>query len=453
VEATIEAHQWDAAVAIGGCDKNLPGLLMGVLRTNVPAVVIPGGAALPGRVDGRDVTIADSYEMIGRVLAGDATPAALEAMGRACLPTAGACAGQYTANTMAMVAEALGIAPLGSAMIPAVYSARLPMLRRAGRLVVEALQRGAPRPRQLVTRAALENACAAVAATGGSTNAALHLPAIAHAAGVPFALEDVGRVFARTPLLADLHPGGRYLARDLYEVGGVPVVLRALLDGGVLHGEALTLTGATLAEALAEAPAPDGLVVRGADAPRAPTGGVVVLTGSLAPAGALLKTAGLTTLAHRGPARVFEGEEAALAAVTARAYAPGDVLVIRNEGPRGGPGMREMLGITALLYGQGVGEQVALVTDGRFSGATRGLCVGHVGPEAADGGPLAALCDGDEVLIDARPGVCRLEVALSASVLAARLAALPAWAPAPLGGLLGKYRRLVGPAATGAVTG
>jgi dihydroxy-acid dehydratase len=327
------------------------------------------------------------------------------------------------------------------------------MLRRAGRLVVEALQRGAPRPRQLVTRAALENACAAVAATGGSTNAALHLPAIAHAAGVPFALEDVGRVFARTPLLADLHPGGRYLARDLYEVGGVPVVLRALLDGGVLHGEALTLTGATLAEALAEAPAPDGLVVRGADAPRAPTGGVVVLTGSLAPAGALLKTAGLTTLAHRGPARVFEGEEAALAAVTARAYAPGDVLVIRNEGPRGGPGMREMLGITALLYGQGVGEQVALVTDGRFSGATRGLCVGHVGPEAADGGPLAALCDGDEVLIDARPGVCRLEVALSASVLAARLAALPAWAPAPLGGLLGKYRRLVGPAATGAVTG
>jgi dihydroxy-acid dehydratase len=453
VEATIEAHQWDAAVAIGGCDKNLPGLLMGVLRTNVPAVVIPGGAALPGRVDGRDVTIADSYEMIGRVLAGDATPAALEVMGRACLPTAGACAGQYTANTMAMVAEALGIAPLGSAMIPAVYSARLPMLRRAGRLVVEALQRGAPRPRQLVTRAALENACAAVAATGGSTNAALHLPAIAHAAGVPFALEDVGRVFARTPLLADLHPGGRYLARDLYEVGGVPVVLRALLDGGFLHGEALTLTGATLAEALAEAPAPDGLVVRGADAPRAPTGGVVVLTGSLAPAGALLKTAGLTTRVHRGPARVFEGEEAALAAVTARAYAPGDVLVIRNEGPRGGPGMREMLGITALLYGQGVGEQVALVTDGRFSGATRGLCVGHVGPEAADGGPLAALCDGDEVLIDARPGVCRLEVALSASVLAARLAALPAWAPAPLGGLLGKYRRLVGPAATGAVTG
>jgi dihydroxy-acid dehydratase len=452
VEASTEAHQWDGIFAIGACDKNLPGLMMGMLRCNVPAVFVHGGSALPGHWQGRDTHVGETYETIGKVLAGEASAETLQALAHACLPTAGACAGQFTANTMGMVSEALGLAPVGSSMVPAVYSERAPLMRRAAAILMRAVMADAPRPRDIVTRAALENACAAVSATGGSTNAALHLPALAHEAGVEFTLADVARVFARTPLIADLQPGGRYFARDLHHVGGAGVVLRALLESGHVHGRALTVTGRTLAEELAAAPAPDGRVVHTVAQARSTDGGVTVLTGNLCPNGALLKTAGLNTLVHRGPARVFECEEAAQAAVTARAYALGDVLVIRNEGPHGGPGMREMLGITALLYGQGVGDQVALLTDGRFSGATRGLCIGHAGPEAAVGGPIAALRDGDIIAIDARPEARTIVVELSDDALAMRLAAVTPRPQPVRGGLLEKYRAVVGPAHRGAVT-
>lgn len=452
VEASTEAHQWDGIFAIGGCDKNLPGLMMGMLRCNVPGIFVYGGSTLPGTYQGRETHIGETYEAVGRVLAGETTIDEVTARARSCIPTAGACAGQFTANTMGMVGEALGLSPMGSSMIPAVYSERAPMLRRAAAVLMRAVMADAPRPRDLVTRAALENACAVVSATGGSTNAALHLPAIAHEAGVPFTLDDVATVFARTPLLADLQPGGRFLARDLHHVGGAGIVLKALLDAGLLHGEALTITGRTMAEELRQQADPDGTVVHPVADARARDGGLTVLTGNLCPAGALLKTAGLSTLVHEGPARVFDSEELALEAVRARQYALGDVIVIRNEGPRGGPGMREMLGITALLYGQGVGQQVALLTDGRFSGATRGLCIGHAGPEAADGGPIAALRDGDIIRIDATAGVRHIGVALSDSELRTRLAALPPFTPRVRGGVLEKYTRLVGPAHLGAVT-
>ncbi|KQX19638.1 MULTISPECIES: dihydroxy-acid dehydratase [unclassified Sphingomonas] len=452
VEATVRGHQWDGVLAVGGCDKNMPGLMMGIVRCNVPSVFLYGGAALPGHLAGRDVNIVDTYEMIGRVLAGEATQAELEDMARACLPTAGACAGQYTANTMGMVSEAIGLALLGSSMIPAVYAARAPMARKAGKILMQAVLGGGPLPRDIVTRKALENACAVVAATGGSTNAPLHLPAIANEAGIDFDLDDVAEVLARTPLIADLKPGGRFLAKDVFEIGGAPVILKALLDGGYLHGDCLTVTGRTLAEDLAEVCAPDGAVVRDCSAPIAPSGGVTVLKGNLAPNGALLKTAGLKKLEHRGPARVFESEEACLAAVRAMAYAADDVIVIRNEGPRGGPGMREMLGITALLYGQGMGEKVALITDGRFSGATRGMCIGYISPEAASDGPIGLVQDGDIIAIDARDGIGTLQVELSNGELEAR-SALPRPARArPKGGLLEKYAAIVGPANKGAVT-
>ncbi len=452
VEASTEGHQWDGIFAIGGCDKNLPGLIMGMLRCNVPSVFIHGGATLPGHWQGRDTHVGETYETIGRVLAGETSEAELRARASACIPTAGACAGQFTANTMGMVGEALGLSPIGSSTIPAVYSARAPMLRRAAAALMRAVMHDAPKPRDIVTREALENACAAVSATGGSTNAALHLPAIAREAGIAFTVHDVAAVFARTPLIADLQPGGRFLARDLHHVGGVGVVLRALLESGHLHGHALSYTGRTLAEELSTCAAPDGEVVRAANNARSADGGVVVLRGSLAPDGALLKVAGLGTLVHRGPARVFESEEDAQAAVVARQYAAGEVLVIRNEGPRGGPGMREMLGITALLYGQGMGQQVALVTDGRFSGATRGLCIGHVAPEAAVGGPLAAVRNGDIIAIDARPGVARIELEVGEAELAARLASVPDRAQPVASGVLSKYRQVVGQADRGAVT-
>ena len=452
VEASTEAHQWDGIFAIGACDKNLPGLMMGMLRCNVPSVFVHGGAALPGHWQGRDTNVAETYETIGKVLAGEATEDTLRALAHVCLPTAGACAGQFTANTMGMVSEAIGLAPIGSSMVPAVYSERAPLMRRAAAALMRAVMGDAPRPRDIVTRAALENACAVVSATGGSTNSALHLPALAHEAGIRFTLADVARVFARTPLIADLQPGGRYLARDLHHVGGAGVVLRVLLDAGFIDGTALTFTGRTLAEELAHVPAADGQVVKPISQARSLEGGVTVLTGNLCPDGALLKTAGLGTLVHRGPARVFESEEAAQAAVSARAYEVGDVLVIRNEGPRGGPGMREMLGITALLYGQGVGDKVALLTDGRFSGATRGLCIGHAGPEAADGGPIAALRDGDIIAIDVRPEARSITVELSDEELMARLAVRVSGAQPVRGGLLEKYRAVVGPAHLGAVT-
>jgi dihydroxy-acid dehydratase len=451
VEATVRGHRWDGVVAIGGCDKNMPGLMMGMVRCNVPSLFLYGGSALPGSFAGREVNIVDSYEMIGQVLAGEATDEELEAMSRACLPTAGACAGQYTANTMAMVSEALGLALPGSSMVPAVYAARAPLARRAGRVLMAAVHGGGPLPRDIVTRDSLENACAVVAATGGSTNAPLHIPSIANEAGIRFDIDDVARVLARTPLIADLKPGGRYLAKDVHHAGGAPSILKALLDAGLLHGDCITITGRTLAEELAAVGAPDGQVVRAVRDAIAPTGGVVVLKGNLAANGALLKVAGLLNLTHSGPARVYESEEHCLEAVAAMAYQPGDVLVIRNEGPRGGPGMREMLGITALIYGQGMGEKVALVTDGRFSGATRGMCIGYVSPEAAAAGPIGLLRDGDIVAIDARQQACSLRVEVDASELERRLAGAGR-AARPLAGLLGKYAAVVGSAHEGAVT-
>ncbi len=452
VEASTGAHQWDGIFAIGACDKNLPGLMMGMVRCNVPSVFVHGGSALPGHFRSRDTNIAETYEMIGKVIAHESTEADLNELTHSCLPTAGACAGQFTANTMGMVSEALGLAPIGSSMVPAVYSERAPLMRRAAIALMRAVMNDGPLPRDIVTREALENACAVVSATGGSTNAALHIPAIAHEAGIRFHLDDVADVFARTPLIADLQPGGRFLARDLYHVGGAGVVMRALLDAGVLHGEALTFTGRTLAQELAAAGAPDGEVVRTVANARSLDGGVTVLKGNLCPDGALLKTAGLSTLVHRGPARVFESEEQAQDAVRNRQYESGDVLVIRNEGPRGGPGMREMLGITALIYGQGMGGSVALLTDGRFSGATRGLCIGHAGPEAANGGPIAALHDGDIIEIDARPNARSIHVVLNNTELSARLASLAQRGTTVRGGVLEKYALTVRPAHVGAVT-
>lgn len=452
VEASTRGHQWDGIFGIGACDKNLPGLMMGMIRCNVPSVFVHGGSALPGHFRGRDTNIGEAYEMIGKVLAHEATDEDLSEITHACLPTAGSCAGQFTANTMGMVSEALGLAPIGSSMVPAVYSERAPLMRRAAAALMRAVMHDGPLPRDIVTRHALENAAALVSATGGSTNAALHLPAIAHEAGIQFHLDDVAEVFARTPLIADLQPGGRYLARDLYHVGGAGVVLKELLRAGALHGDAITFTGRSLADELATLNAPDGLVVQTVEYARSLDGGVTVLKGNLCPDGALLKTAGLATLVHRGPARIFESEELAQEAVRERRYASGDVIVIRNEGPRGGPGMREMLGITALLYGQGAGSDVALLTDGRFSGATRGLCIGHAGPEAADGGPIAALRDGDIIAIDARPSARSIVVELSVDELASRLAALPARAAATQGGVLEKYAHTVRPAHVGAVT-
>lgn len=451
VEASTRGHQWDGIFAIGACDKNLPGLMMGIVRCNVPGVFVHGGAALPGQLGGRDVNVVNTYETIGKVLAGAASEEDLAAISHACLPTAGACAGQFTANTMGMVSEALGLAPIGSSMVPAVFSERAPLMRRAAKQLMAAVMGEAPLPRDIVTRQALENACAVVSATGGSTNAALHLPAIAHEAGIRFHLEDVAEVFARTPLIGNLSPGGQYLARDVYYAGGAPMILRELLRHGHLHGEALTWTGRTLAEELEDAPAPDGRVVRPVEEAISRDGGVAVLKGNLCPDGALLKVAGLQSLVHSGPARVFESEEEAQAAVQNRRYAPGDVIVIRNEGPRGSPGMREMLGITALLYGQGMGDQVALLTDGRFSGATRGLCIGYAGPEAAAGGPIAALRDGDRIHIDARPQARSIRVELSEAEITGRLAAC-APRPGPRGGLLEKYAATVRPAHQGAVT-
>jgi dihydroxy-acid dehydratase len=450
VEAVMRGHAYDALVAFAGCDKTLPGMMMAMVRLNCPSVFVYGGSMLPGRWRGRDVTILDSFEAVGAHMTGQMSLEDLTELENACAPTIGACPGQFTANTMAMVSETLGLALPGSAMLPAVYSERLALARRAGRRVTDILRNGGPLPRDLVTRKSLENAAAAVAATGGSTNAGLHIPAIAHEAGIKFTLDDVATVFQRTPLLASLQPGGKYLALDLFRAGGVDVVLKALLDGGYLHGDTLSLSGETLCARLAQHPGADGTIVSSAKSPLQATGGVVVLRGSLAPEGALIKIAGLKELVFEGPARVFESEEACADVVRRRTYAAGDVLVIRNEGPKGGPGMREMLGITALVYGQGMGEKVALVTDGRFSGATRGMMVGYVGPEAAAGGPIALVRDGDRIRIDGQSGA--LDLLVGDDELAKRWAAHVPYPAERLTGVLEKYARLVGPANAGAVT-
>jgi len=443
VEAVCRGHAYDALVTFAGCDKTLPGMMMAMVRLNLPSVFVYGGAALPGQWKGRDVTVLDTYEAVGAVLAGDMNERELGELERACLPTLGSCPGQFTASTMAMVAETLGLALPGSATLPAVSSDRSDLARHAGATVMQLLERRGPLPRALVTKKSLENACAAVAATGGSTNAALHIPAIAHEAGIRFTLDDFARVAKRTPLIADLKPGGRFLAKDLHAAGGVYTVLKALLPH--LHGECLTLSGQTLEAALRSHAGADGQVVR--REPIMKTGGIVVLKGNLAPEGALIKVAGLRSLVFEGKARVFDSEEACAEVVKRRAYKAGDVLVIRYEGPKGGPGMREMLGITALIYGQGMGEKVALLTDGRFSGATRGMMVGYVSPEAATGGPIGLVRTGDRIVIDAHRGALTLDV--PKMELKRRTGKQP---KRELTGVLEKYAAQVGSAYRGAVT-
>jgi dihydroxy-acid dehydratase len=445
VEAVVRGHAYDALVGFAGCDKTLPGMMMAMVRLNVPSVFLYGGAALPGRLRGRDVTVLDAYEAVGGVYAGTVTRKELDELEHVCLPGLGACPGQFSANTMAMVSETLGLALPGSATMPAVAPERKAFSRGAGKTVMDILKKGGPLPRELVTRKSLENACAAVAATGGSTNAGLHIPAIAHEAGIRFSLDDLARVSKRTPYLADLKPGGRYLAKDLHEVGGVYAVLKELLKRGALHGDCLTIFGTSLESELKSHPGADGRVIPAE--PISPTGGIVVLKGNLAPDGALLKVAGLKRLRFEGPARVFDSEEACVDVVRRRAYKEGEALVIRYEGPQGGPGMREMLGVTALLYGQGMGEKVALVTDGRFSGATRGLMVGYVSPEAGAGGPLALVRSGDRITIDAARGL--LSVDLSREERKKRTVRMPRRA---LSGVLEKYAAQVGSAFRGAVT-
>src|SRR5712664_4419191 len=383
VEAVARGHAYDALVTFAGCDETLPGMMMAMVRLNLPSVFVYGGAALPGKWQGRDVTVLDTYEAVGAVLAGDMKEDDLRALEQVCLPTLGSCPGQFTANTMAMVAETLGLGLAGSATLPAVSPERNDLARKAGQVVMNLLKHG-PLPRQLVTKKSLENACAVVAATGGSTNAGLHIPAIAHEAGIRFSLDDFARVAKRTPLIADMKPGGRFLAKDLHAAGGVYAVLKALLERDVLHGDCLTIFGTTLEKELQGLSGADGEVVR--KIPIMNTGGIVVLKGNLAPDGALIKVAGLKSLVFEGRARVFDSEEACVEVVKKRAYKAGEVLVIRYEGPKGGPGM---------------GEQVALLTDGRFSGATRGMMIGHVSPEAAAGGPLALVRNGDAIVIDA----------------------------------------------------
>src|SRR5665213_619535 len=451
VELTVRGHGYDALVGVAGCDKSLPGMMMAMLRLNVPSVFLYGGSILPGRWRGRDVTVVDVFEGVGQHSAGKLALEDLAELERSACPGEGACGGQFTANTMACVSEAIGLALPLSCALPAPYESRDRYAVASGEAVVRLIESGL-RPRDICTRQAFENAAAVVAATGGSTNGALHLPAMAHECGVAFTLRDVAEIARRTPYLADLKPGGRYVARDMGEAGGVPALMRTLLDGGFLHGECMTVTGRTLAENLADVVLRgDQDVIRPVSSPLSPTGGVVGLWGSLAPDGAIVKVAGMAShRVHRGPARVFDGEEACFAAVAAGDYRDGEVLVIRYEGPRGGPGMREMLSTTAALSGQGRGDKVALITDGRFSGGTRGLCVGHVGPEAQDGGPIALVKDGDIIAIDADAGTIELEV--DPIILAQRR---KHWEPRQTdfgSGALWKFAQGVGPAHLGAVT-
>jgi dihydroxy-acid dehydratase len=449
VELTMRGHCYDALVGLAGCDKSLPGLMMAMLRLNVPAVFMYGGSILPGRFHGRDVTVQDVFEAVGAHAAGKISNEDLHELECVACPSAGSCGGQFTANTMACVSEAIGLALPGSAGAPAPYDSRDAYAEASGEAVMALIERQL-RPRDIVTRKALENAAMVVAASGGSTNAGLHLPAMAHEAGIDFDLHDVCAIFRKTPYIADLKPAGRYVAKDMYEVGGVPALMKALLDGGYLHGDCITVTGKTVAENLANVEFPtDQDVIRPTSNPLSTTGGVVGLRGNLAPQGAIVKIAGMTKLQFTGPARCFDCEEDAFKAVQERRYKEGEVLVIRYEGPRGGPGMREMLATTAALYGQGTGGKVALITDGRFSGATRGFCIGHVGPEAAVGGPIGLIRDGDIIRIDAEAG--RIDVDLSDAELAERR---KAWKPRRhdhQSGALWRYAQTVGDAEKGAV--
>jgi dihydroxy-acid dehydratase len=449
VELTMRGHCYDALVGLAGCDKSLPGLMMAMVRLNVPSVFMYGGSILPGRFRGRDVTVQDVFEAVGAHSAGKMSEDDLHELECVACPSAGSCGGQFTANTMACVSEAIGLALPGSAGAPAPYESRDAYAEASGEAVMNLIARNL-RPRDIVTRQSLENAAMVVAASGGSTNAGLHLPAIAHEAGIEFDLHDVCAIFRKTPYIGDLKPGGRYVAKDLFEVGGVPILMKALLEGGYLHGDCITVTGKTIAENLAEVAFPtDQDVIRPTSNPISPTGGVVGLRGNLAPQGAIVKVAGMKTLQFTGKARCFDTEEDAYAAVQRRDYQPGEVIVIRYEGPRGGPGMREMLATTAAIYGQGMGDKVALITDGRFSGATRGFCIGHVGPEAAVGGPIGLLRNGDVIRIDADKGT--LQVDLSDAELAERR---KVWKPRRhdyQSGAIWRYAQTVGDAEKGAV--
>ena len=450
IELTMRGHCYDALVGLAGCDKSLPGMMMAMVRLNVPSVFMYGGSILPGRYKGKDITVQDVFEAVGSHSGGRMSDEELHAIECVACPSAGSCGGQFTANTMACVSEAIGLALSGSAGAPAPYESRDAYAEASGEAVMALVASGI-RPRDVVTRQALENAARVVAASGGSTNAGLHLPAIAHEVGIDFDLHEVTKIFRETPYIADLKPGGRYVAKDMFEIGGVPVLMKALLDGGYLHGDCITVNGKTIAENLADVVFPtDQDVILPTARPLSPTGGVVGLRGNLSPEGAIVKVAGMKILKFRGPARVFECEEDAYAAVERRDYKDGEVIVIRYEGPKGGPGMREMLSTTAAIYGQGMGDKVALITDGRFSGATRGFCVGHVGPEAAVGGPIGLLRDGDVIEIDAEAGV--LNVDLSEAELAERR---KAWTPRQhdyQSGALWRYAQTVGPAYQGAVT-
>ena len=453
VELTMRGHSYDAIVGLAGCDKSLPGMMMAMVRLNTPSVFIYGGSILPGRLDGKDVTVQDVFEAVGQHQAGNMTTCELEKLEAVACPSAGACGGQFTANTMACVSEAIGLALPNSSGAPAPYESRDQYGEASGRAIMNLLAKNI-RARDIVTRQSLENAARVVACTGGSTNAGLHLPAIAHEAGIEFFLEDVCDIFRDTPYFVDLKPGGAYVAKDLYEAGGVPVVMKELRKAGLVHEECMTVTGRSMGEELdivtREA---DGRVIYPVETPITKTGGVVGLKGNLAPDGAIVKVAGIDPQ-HQiftGPARVFESEEEAFQAVQDRSYAEGEVLVIRNEGPAGGPGMREMLATTAALSGQGMGKKVALITDGRFSGATRGFCVGHVGPEAAHCGPIALVENGDMITINAIDG--EISLAVSDEDLAARK---EKW-PGPretiyASGALWKYAQIVGETYKGAVT-
>jgi dihydroxy-acid dehydratase len=450
IELTVRGHSYDALVGVAGCDKSQPGMMMAMCRLNVPSIFIYGGSILPGTFKGKPVTIQDVYEAVGKHSVGAMSDGDLDTLEQNACPSAGACGAQFTANTMATVSEAIGLALPYSAGAPAPYEIRDKFCMLAGEMIMDLIVKNI-RPRNIVTRAALENAAAVVAATGGSTNAALHLPAIAHECGIEFDLFDVAEVFKKTPYIADLKPGGRYVAKDMFEAGGVPLLMKTLLDHGYLHGECLTVTGRTIAENLKAVKWNDAQdVVHPADKPMLPTGGVVGLRGNLAPEGAIVKVAGMERLRFSGPARCFDGEEACFEAVKNKTYREGEVLVIRYEGPKGGPGMREMLATTAALYGQGMGDKVALITDGRFSGATRGFCVGHVGPEAAVGGPIGLLRDGDIIEIDAVEG--SLDVKLTKSEFEQRAREWKPHAEEFTSGYLWKYAQQVGPARRGAVT-
>ena len=450
VELTVRGHCYDALVGLAGCDKSLPGMMMAMVRLNVPAVFMYGGSILPGRYKDKDVTVVDVFEAVGRHAAGTMSDEELHELECVACPSAGACGGQFTANTMATVSEAIGLALPGSAGSPAPYEDRDRWAVESGRAVMALIESGL-RPRDIVTRKALENAAVVVGATGGSTNAGLHLPAIANECGIDFTMDDVVEIMRRTPYIADLKPGGKYVALDVHNIGGIPVILKALMDGGLLHGDCMTVSGKTLAENLKDVVFPENQdVVYPVSRAISTTGGVVGLKGNLAPDGAIVKIAGMENLVFEGTALCFDSEEEAFAAVNARAYKAGDVIVVRYEGPKGGPGMREMLSTTSAIYGQGMGDKVALITDGRFSGATRGFCVGHVGPEAAVGGPIALLKNGDRIRLDAGKGT--MDVLIGEDELAARRAA---WQPRRTdynSGAIWKFAQTVGPAHLGAVT-